>query len=221
MARLKVFDDCINELARLPGVGRKTATRLAMHILRQDPTYANRLSNAIHNLKDKTRFCDLCGGLSETKHCGVCTDTHRNKRIICIVEDAQDILAIEQTARFQGVYHALGGSLSPMDGIGPDELRMDELLQRIRATMPAPANPDDTSASATPPSTVEVIIATNHDIEGDTTALYLQRILNDLAQKEGLTISISRIASGLPAGSHIEYADELTIFKAMEGRRQL
>ncbi len=217
MPRLKVFDDCINELSRLPGVGRKTATRLAMHILRQDNTYATRLSNSIQALKDRTRFCDLCGGLAESSLCGVCSDPYRQKQTICIVADAQDILAIEQTARFRGVYHALGGTLSPMDGIGPEELRMDELLDRIRVSLAS----SELSASSSGKVEVEIIIATNHDIEGDTTALYLQRILREFAHNEGATIHISRIASGLPAGSHIEYADELTIFKAMEGRRRV
>ncbi len=220
MPRLRVFDDCINELSRLPGVGRKTATRLAMHILRQDNTYATRLSNSIQALKDRTRFCDLCGGLAESELCGVCSDPYRQKQTICIVADAQDILAIEQTARFRGVYHALGGALSPMDGIGPEELRMDELLDRIRVALASSAS-SETSTSSSGNVEVEIIIATNHDIEGDTTALYLQRILREFAHNEGATIHISRIASGLPAGSHIEYADELTIFKAMEGRRRV
>ena len=209
MARLKVFDDCVKDLSRLPGVGRKTATRLAMHILRQDGDFAIKLANSIQALKLNTCFCSLCGGLSETEVCNICTDEYRNKNLICIVEDAKDILAIEQTARFQGVYHALGGSLSPMDGIGPEELRIDELIDRVSLM------PKNTDASN------ELIIATNHDIEGDTTALYLRRILTEHALSIGVKIGFSRIASGLPAGSHIEYADELTIFKAIEGRKNL
>jgi recombination protein RecR len=198
MQKIKTLDDCIHELSRLPGVGRKTAARLAMHILKMKTEDVRRLAEKITVFRENTLFCKVCGGLSDSEICGICKDSYRDKHLLCIVEEAKDIFIIEQTGYYKGQYHVLGGKISPLDGIGPDNLRIKELSERL-------ADGEIT----------EAILATNPDVDGETTAIYLTRILRN---KPGL--KITKLASGLPMGTHIEYADEITVLRALEGRRE-
>ncbi len=199
MKHIKVFDACVHELSALPGIGRKTATRLALHILKMKPERVERLSKSIKELKEKTQFCRECGSISEKELCGICGDSSREKNIICVVEDAKDVFFIEHTGQFQGIYHVLGGKISPLDGIGVEDLSFSSLINRVEKH-----------------KATEVIIATNPDVDGETTALYIGKILNKF---NGL--KITKLASGIPIGSHIEYADEITVLRALEGRREL
>ncbi len=196
MQNIKVFDDCVHELSRLPGVGRKTAVRLALHILKLKQEQAYKLSDAIKKLKDNIKFCKECGSISETEVCPVCSDESRKKDIICIVEEAKDVFFIENTGRYFGLYHVLGGKISPLDGIGPSDLSFDKLTKRVQDL-----------------KVKEVIIATNPDADGETTASYIGKILQNV---EGL--KITKLASGIPIGSHLEYADEITVLRALENR---
>lgn len=196
MQNIKVFDDCVHELSRLPGVGRKTAVRLALHILKLKQEQAYKLSDAIKKLKDNIKFCKECGSIAETEVCSVCTDESRKKDIICIVEEAKDVFFIENTGRYFGLYHVLGGKISPLDGIGPSDLSFDKLTKRVQDL-----------------KVKEVIIATNPDADGETTASYIGKILQNV---EGL--KITKLASGIPIGSHLEYADEITVLRALENR---
>ena len=198
MQNIKVFDDCVHELSRLPGVGRKTAVRLALHILKIKPEQAYKLSDAIRKLKDNIKFCKECGSIAEGELCKVCSDEHRNKDVICIVEEAKDVFFIENTGRFNGLYHVLGGKISPLDGIGPSDLSFNKLVERVEKL-----------------NVREVIIATNPNVEGEATAMYISRILKPLEVK------VTRIASGLPVGGDLEYADEVTLSKALEGRKEI
>lgn len=198
MGSIKVFDDCVYELSRLPGIGRKTASRLALHILKMDRDKVAKLSESFLNLKDKTVFCSKCGGISETEVCGICSDSSRNNGEICVIEEARDIFVLEGAGCYRGRYHVLGGKISPIDGVGPEDLRIDELEKRIKEE-----------------GVTEVILATNPDIDGETTAVYLSRILSRFPE-----LNISRIASGIPIGAHLEHADEITLLRAMEGRRK-
>ena len=191
MQNIKVFDDCVHELSRLPGVGRKTAVRLALHILKLKQEQAYKLSDAIKKLKDNIKFCKECGSISETEVCPVCSDESRKKDIICIVEEAKDVFFIENTGRYFGLYHVLGGKISPLDGIGPSDLSFDKLTKRVQDL-----------------KVKEVIIATNPDADGETTASYIGKILQNV---EGL--KITKLASGIPIGSHLEYADEITVLR--------
>ena len=196
MQNIKVFDDCVHELSRLPGVGRKTAVRLALHILKLKQEQAYKLSDAIKKLKDNIKFCKECGSIAETEVCPVCSDVSRKKDIICIVEEAKDVFFIENTGRYFGLYHVLGGKISPLDGIGPSDLSFDKLTKRVQDL-----------------KVKEVIIATNPDADGETTASYIGKILQNV---EGL--KITKLASGIPIGSHLEYADEITVLRALENR---
>ena len=196
MQNIKVFDDCVHELSRLPGVGRKTAVRLALHILKLKQEQAYKLSDAIKKLKDNIKFCKECGSIAETEVCSVCSDESRKKDIICIVEEAKDVFFIENTGRYFGLYHVLGGKISPLDGIGPSDLSFDKLTKRVHDL-----------------KVKEVIIATNPDADGETTASYIGKILQNV---EGL--KITKLASGIPIGSHLEYADEITVLRALENR---
>lgn len=196
MQNIKVFDDCVHELSRLPGVGRKTAVRLALHILKLKQEQAYKLSDAIKKLKDNIKFCKECGSISETEVCPVCSDESRKKDVICIVEEAKDVFFIENTGRYFGLYHVLGGKISPLDGIGPSDLSFDKLIKRVHDL-----------------KVKEVIIATNPDADGETTASYIGKILQNV---EGL--KITKLASGIPIGSHLEYADEITVLRALENR---
>lgn len=198
MQKIKLLEDCIHELSRLPGIGKKTAARLSMHILKMKKEDVQKLTDRISAFKEHIVFCSRCGGLSEAELCPICTDSYREKHILCVVEEAKDLFVIEQTGYFKGVYHVLGGKISPLDGIGPDSLRIDELIQRVRQE-----------------EVKEVILATNPDVDGETTALYITRTLRIFPD-----VKITKLASGLPLGTHIEYADEMTVLRALEGRRE-
>ncbi len=188
----------LEELERLPGIGPKSAQRIAYHILRSDAESAQRLADAIVEVKRTVHFCPRCFDFAEGEVCGVCADPERDASIICVVEEPRDVAAIERTAEFSGLYHVLHGAISPIDGIGPEQLRMRELIERL----------SDESFS-------EVLIATNPNTEGETTALYLARLVKPLG------IRVTRIASGLPVGGDLEYADEVTLGRALQARREL
>lgn len=184
----------IEELVKLPGIGRKSAQRLVFYLLRTPKEKVYHLSQAIRELKDKVIYCSLCFNITETEPCAICANKNRDHDQICVVEEANDILALEKTGVYRGIYHVLGGALSPLDGIGPDELRIKELIRRLTA------------------STKEMIIATNPNAEGEATALYLSKLVRPL------NIKISRIARGLPIGTELEFADEITLSQALDGR---
>jgi len=188
--------DLIDELGRLPGVGPKSAQRIAFFLLKVSKDDALRLARAIAEVKDKVRFCAQCFNVSEHEKCTICDDSRRDATVVCVVEEPRDLVAVEKTGEFKGRYHVLQGAISPIEGIGPDQLRIRELLERIGAE-----------------GIDEVILCTNPNLEGEATALYLGRLLKPL----GLTVT--RIASGLPVGGDLEYADELTLGRALEGRR--
>jgi recombination protein RecR len=190
--------DLIEEFGRLPGIGPKSAQRLAFHLLTMEPADADRLANAILAVKDKVRFCRRCFNVSEQDECRICRDARRDPTVLCVVEEPRDLMAIEKTAEFRGRYHVLGGAISPIDGVGPDDLHVRELLARLGQE-----------------DVVEVVLATNPNIEGEATASYLARLLKDLG------VRVSRIASGLPVGGDLEYADEVTLGRAFAGRRDL
>src|SRR3990167_1541794 len=189
----------IEELSRLPGIGPKSASRLAFYLLKSKDFEREQLAKSVSELKHELTFCQQCHNLAESALCAVCSDKNRKQNLICVVEEPLDVVALEQGRRFDGTYHVLGGVLSPIDGIGPENLKIQELLQRV----------------GTIPGEVEIIIATNPSLEGESTAMYLARQLKDFSN-----VKITRIAHGLPIGGDIEYADELTIMKAMEGRRE-
>ena len=188
----------ITELTRLPGIGRKTAERLAFFILKEDERFARDLAEALIDVKRNMRFCRLCYNISSEELCEICADPRRNPGLICVVEEPKDIWAIEKSGSFSGVYHVLMGALSPLDGIGPDKLRIRELLQRLQAG-----------------KVEELIVATDPNVEGDATALYIAKLVKPLG------VLVSRIASGLPVGGDLEYADSVTLAKALSGRRPL
>jgi recombination protein RecR len=192
---MSVIDDLASEFARLPGIGRKTAYRLTHHLLKVPPEEACRLARAIDAMADRVRRCSICNNLSESDPCGYCSDPSRDRSTICVVEEASDIAAIDGSGGFRGVYHVLGGCLSPLDGIGPDELNVDSLLSRLDA------------------SVHELIIATNPSVEGEATATYLHKML------EPKGVAVTRLARGLPVGGDLEYADGVTIAQALAGRR--
>ena len=191
-----VIADLIEELGRLPGVGPKSAQRIAFHILDADPDDVNRLADTLREVKLRVRFCEECGNVSEGPKCRICTDARRNRALLCVVEESKDVVAIERTREFRGLYHVLGGAISPIDGIGPDDLRIRELLQRLADG-----------------SVEEVILATDPNLEGEATATYLTRLLSDVG------VPVSKLASGLPVGGDLEYADEVTLGRAFAGRR--
>jgi len=193
-----IIQDLIDEFGRLPGIGPKSAQRIAFHILQTESFDVSRLAQLLTDLREKVRFCQICGNVAEQETCGICRDPRRSPTTICVVEEAKDVVAIERTREFRGLYHVLGGAISPIDGIGPDDLRISQLLGRL--------------ADGT---VTEVIIATDPNLEGEATATYLTRLL----VQPGLTVS--RLASGLPVGGDLEYADEVTLGRAFEGRRTI
>jgi recombination protein RecR len=197
-----VFDgiiaDLIEELGRLPGIGPKSAQRIAFHVLAADPAEVRRLVVAISEVKEKVRFCEVCGNVTEDVRCRICRDPRRDPAILCVVEEAKDVVAIERTREFRGRYHVLGGAISPMDGIGPDDLRVRELLVRLGEG-----------------EITEMILATDPNLEGEATAAYLARLVKPMG------LIVTRPASGLPVGGDLEYADEITLGRAFEGRRSL
>lgn len=190
--------ELIDELGRLPGVGPKSAQRIAYHLLKIPAVDANRLASAITEVKERISFCDRCFNIAEGEECGICRDPGRETSVLCVVEESRDIVAVERTREYKGRYHVLQGAISPIEGIGPEQLRIAELLSRITAEQIA-----------------EVILCTNPNIEGEATAMYLARLL------EPLGITVTKIASGLPVGGDLEYADELTLGRALEGRQKL
>ena len=198
MAQTPSMTRLIQELARLPGIGEKTAMRLAFHILRADRDYAQALADALLAVKDETRLCSVYFALTESDPCPLCRDPQRVSEVICVVEEPADLLAIERVREFRGRYHVLHGTLAPLDGVGPDDLKIQPLLVRLRDT---PVH--------------EVIVATNPTAEGEATALYLAKLLKPLGVK------VTRIAHGLPVGADIEYADVMTVGRALEGRREM
>ncbi|MFA5891060.1 MAG: recombination mediator RecR [Actinomycetota bacterium] len=190
--------DLIDAFRRLPGIGSKSAQRLAFHLLKSPAEDARALAGAIVAAKEKVTICSVCFNVSEGKQCNFCRDPKRDSSLICVVEEPGDIIAVERTQEFRGRYHVLGGHISPMDGVGPDDLRMRELVQRLGDG-----------------EVVEVILCTNPTVEGEATALYLARLIKPLS------VRVTRIASGLPVGGDLEYADEVTLGRALEGRREL
>jgi recombination protein RecR len=189
------IEQLAEQFAQLPGIGRKTAHRLALYVLKMSRDEVVTMAKALVNVKDKVRYCTICSNITETDPCAICSNTQRERSCICVVEDPHDVLAVEKTNEFKGLYHVLGGALSPLDGIGPDELKIKELLQRISTS-----------------SIEEIILALNPNVEGETTTLYLSRLLKPLGMK------VTRIARGLPVGSDLEFADEATLSRAFEGR---
>jgi recombination protein RecR len=192
-----VVQELIDELSRLPGVGPKSAQRIAFYLLQTDDDQAIKLSNVLREVKERVRFCEVCGNVSEEDRCNICRDARRNQTMICVVEESKDVQAIERTREYRGLYHVLGGAISPIEGIGPDQLRIKELLTRLSNAQ-----------------VVEVIIATDPNMEGEATATYIARMLSHLG------INVTRLASGLPVGGDLEYADEVTLGRAFAGRRQ-
>ncbi|MGL4174295.1 MAG: recombination mediator RecR [Actinomycetota bacterium] len=193
-----VVQDLIDELGRLPGIGPKSAQRIAFHVLAADPADVRGLIDALVEVKEKVRFCITCGNVSEEEQCRICQDVRRDATVLCVVEEPKDVVAIERTREFRGRYHVLGGAISPIDGVGPDDLRIKDLLTRLADG-----------------AITEVIIATDPNLEGEATATYLARLLNPMG------LRITRLASGLPVGGDLEYADEITLGRAFEGRRLL
>ncbi|MHB8245326.1 MAG: recombination mediator RecR [Acidimicrobiales bacterium] len=192
------IQELVDELGRLPGVGPKSAQRIAFHLLEVSKDEALRLAASIAEVKDKIRLCERCFNVSECDLCAICSDSRRDQTIVCIVEDPRDIVAVERTREFHGTYHVLGGALNPIEGIGPEQLRVRDLLERLGDH-----------------AIVEVILCTNPNLEGEATAMYLARLLAPLG------IRVTRIASGLPVGGDLEYADELTLGRALVGRREV
>ncbi|MEV7646792.1 MULTISPECIES: recombination mediator RecR [Arthrobacter] len=190
--------ELIDELGRLPGIGPKSAQRIAFHILDADPADMKRLVDAVTNVKERVKFCSICGNVSEQDTCNICRDPRRDPTAICVVEESKDVIAIERTRSFRGRYHVLGGAINPIGGVGPEQLRIKELLNRL----------SDKQIE-------EIIIATDPNLEGEATATYLARML------KAIGIPVSRLASGLPVGGDLEYADEVTLGRAFEGRRIL
>lgn len=187
--------DLIDELGRLPGIGPKSAQRIAFHLLQSDEVDVKRLVDSLLEVKAKVRFCETCGNIAQAEQCRICADPRRDVSVICVVEEPKDVVAIERTREFRGRYHVLGGAINPIDGVGPDDLRIRELMMRLADGV-----------------VTEVIIATDPNVEGEATASYLSRLLNSVG------VAVTRLASGLPVGGDLEYADEITLGRAFEGR---
>ncbi len=193
-----IVQDLIDELGQLPGIGPKSAQRIAFHLVAADPADVRRLVTSLTLLKEKIRFCVSCGNVTEDQECRICRDPRRNPAVLCVVEEPKDVVAIEKTQEFHGRYHVLGGAISPIEGVGPDDLRIAELLDRLATD-----------------TVTELILATDPNLEGEATATYLARRVKPLG------LRITRLASGLPVGGDLEYADEITLGRAFEGRRLL
>jgi recombination protein RecR len=196
------IEKVIDEFSRLPGIGPKSAQRLAMYLLRSPDMRVEALSAAVFGLKKGLRFCEVCFNVANDERCTFCADPSRHRELICVVEDILDVIALEKTGQFKGLYHVLHGVLSPVDGIGPDQIKVEELKARVTETL----------AGGVAPAEMEVIIATNPSLEGETTALYLTRMLKPLG------VRVTRIGRGLPAGGDLDYADEVTLTRALQGR---
>lgn len=194
-----LLETVITELTRLPGVGRKSAQRIAFHLLRSPEGDAKRLAQSIVDLKAKVEDCRICGNVTETQPCAICADSRRDNSVICVVEQPMDVLAIERTGEFRGSYHVLKGALSPIDGIGPEQLKLSELIDRVK-----------------PGGVVEVIVATNPTAQGEATALYIARLLQNVPG-----LRVTRIARGVPMGSDLEFSDQVTLARALSGRKEI
>jgi recombination protein RecR len=208
------IEELTGEFSRLPGIGRKTALRLTYHLLKRPPDEIRRLARALAAVAEGVRACSRCGNLTESDPCWVCANPRRDPAVICVVEEAADIGAIERAGQYQGLYHVLGGRLSPLEGIGPEELNLAALLDRLRAPAEDGATQDEATEGA-PPRVAEVIVATNPSVEGEATALYLQKLIGPLG------VRVTRLARGLPVGGDLEYADGVTIAEALAGRREI
>lgn len=195
---MKALEELVGLLTRLPGIGRKSALRVAYHLLKTDQAYADALADRIRDLKEAIRFCSVCGSYAESDPCPVCSSPGRDRSQICVVEQPQDVVTIEASHEYRGLYHVLGGLISPLDGVGPEDLRLDALAARIRGG-----------------EAREIVVATNPTVEGDTTALFLKRAL------EPLGVSVTRLATGIPVGGDLEYADRLTLARSFRGRVKL
>ena len=193
-----IIQSLIDELGRLPGIGPKSAQRIAFHVIQSERSDIERLVEVLRTVRERVKFCTVCGNISEENECVICRDPRRDESLICVVEESKDVVAIERTREFNGRYHVLGGAISPIDGVGPDQLRIKELLGRLQDA-----------------NVVEVIIATDPNLEGEATATYLSRLIKPLG------VEVSRLASGLPVGGDLEYADEVTLGRAFEGRRKV
>lgn len=198
MAGIEAIDRLTLQLSRLPGIGKKTAQRLAFHIVGMPEEEVRDLASAIYNGKKKIHFCPVCGNLTDSEICSVCSDTTRSREVVCVVKDARDVNALERIREYNGLYHVLGGVISPMDGIGPDDIRIKELLARLGSG-----------------EIKEVVLATNPDVEGEATASYLSRLIKPMGVK------VTRIAHGVPVGGELEYTDEITLMQAFNGRREV
>lgn len=193
-----ILQELIDEFGRLPGIGPKSAQRIAFHVIQTEAYNPNRLSEILATIRDVVKFCSVCGNVSQEEQCSLCRDPRRTRDTICVVEEAKDVVAIERTRQYKGLYHVLGGAISPIDGIGPDQLRIGMLLERLRDS-----------------SITEIILATDPNVEGEATATYLIRLL------EPLGIRLTRLASGLPVGGDLEYADEITLGRAFQHRTRV
>ncbi|GAA1870829.1 recombination mediator RecR [Brevibacterium marinum] len=192
------LQDLVEEFGKLPGIGPKSAQRLAFHILQSESAEVSALAQALTDVKKRVRFCDICGNVSEESECTVCQDPRRDRSMICVVEEPKDVVAIERTREYRGLYHVLGGAIDPMAGVGPDNLRIKELMTRLQNG-----------------EVKECVIATDPNLEGEATATYLVRLLTSLG------VTVTRLASGLPVGGDLEYADEVTLGRAFSGRREM
>lgn len=190
----KLIEEAVNQISRLPGIGKKTALRLALHLLKEEEFFTRDLAEAMVKLRTQIRYCEKCHTISDNNICQICTSARRDQSILCIVEDSPDVIAIENTAQYQGLYHVLGGIISPIDGIGPDDLQIDSLIKRINESEPA---------------VKEIILALSPNMEGDTTAFYITKKL------KGIELKISTIARGIPIGGELEYADEITLGRSI------
>lgn len=193
-----IVQELIDEFGRLPGIGPKSAQRIAFHILQTQTFDVSRLSELLIEVREKVRFCEVCGNITQEERCAICRDPRRDQSLICVVEEPKDVVAIERTRQFRGLYHVLGGAISPIDGIGPDDLSIPQLMTRLSST-----------------EVHEVIIATDPNLEGEATAAYLSRLLT------AIEVPVTRLASGLPVGGDLEFADEVTLGRAFEGRQKL
>ena len=194
----KLLENAVYEISQLPGIGKRTALRLALHLLKQPPTQTERLAASLVSLVNEITYCKQCHNISDTEICDICANIHRDSSLLCVVEDVRDVMAIENTGQYNGLYHVLGGAIDPINGVGPDDLRVRELFSRL----------GDGEVE-------EVILATDPDVVGEATAAYLTRMLRTMA------VPVSRLASGLPVGADLEYADEVTLGRAFEGRRRV
>jgi recombination protein RecR len=195
---VQTLEELVGLLTRLPGIGRKSALRIAYHILKTDSSFADALADRIRDLKESITFCSVCGAYTEADPCPVCSSPGRERNIVCAVEQPQDVVTIEASHEYRGLYHVLGGLISPLDGVGPDDLKLQSLMARLRSG-----------------EVTEVVVATNPTVEGDTTALYLKRLI------EPTGIAVSRLATGIPVGGDLEYADRLTLARSFRGRTKL